>query len=218
MWWSCDVRILELSVTWHHSPDHSFYKKGLLWACGNPPSNIHLPLTKYACLVVIYPNPSFLHAGECLPAPFLSYPIVYKNTHVYSTFFLKQCRSVEFEKFGHNVACGHSTGSIDILDIAVGCQKYIPAHKGSISSLAYTSCGRFLVSGSSEKKKRLSTHGLVSWASPSLQKREGLANALTSTCPCVTSLNMMFITNKYMCSLCAQIAFCTQLYHNYCLM
>ena len=64
--------------------------------------------------------------------------------------------------YGYNVAYGNSRGSINVLNTVIGRQKYtIPAHKGSISSLAYTSCGRFLVSGSCENKGNLVTNAII---------------------------------------------------------
>jgi hypothetical protein len=63
-------------------------------------------------------------------------------------------RSLKFAHVNTYLAYGDSTGQLGVLDTASGNQhfKCVMGHTGSnISSLAYTTCGRLLISGGGQR-------------------------------------------------------------------
>ena len=52
-------------------------------------------------------------------------------------------------------ACLLLTGDIGTIDFSTGKQQHLLGHTGSVLSLAYTSCGRLLVSGGSDCKGKV---------------------------------------------------------------
>ena len=57
-----------------------------------------------------------------------------------------------FSRIESGLTYGDSTGQMGVTDVSSGNQHFILAHKGLISSLTYTVCGRLLLSSGTDCK------------------------------------------------------------------
>ena len=63
-------------------------------------------------------------------------------------------RSLTFSRINTSLVIGDSNSQVGEIDVSSGSQqfKYVMAHEGIISSLAYTACGQLLFSGGNDCK------------------------------------------------------------------